>query len=40
MVMIPFLFNAGLIPVYLVVNKLGLVDYVVGGHLARRHQHL
>ncbi len=26
MVMIPFLFNAGLIPVYLVVNKLGLVD--------------
>lgn len=26
MVMIPFLFNAGLIPVYLVVNKLGLID--------------
>ncbi len=26
LVMIPFLFNAGLIPVYLVVNKLGLID--------------
>lgn len=26
MVMIPFLFNAGLIPTYLVVQKLGLVD--------------
>ena len=26
MVMIPFLFNAGLIPVYLVVNKLDLID--------------
>lgn len=26
MVMVPFLFNAGLIPVYLVVNKLSLVD--------------
>ncbi len=26
MVMVPFLFNAGLIPIYLVVNKLSLVD--------------